>query len=304
MKAIRPARALAALTFAWIATATATAAESETWVLRAARYVDVEAGRVLAPAVLVVAGPRIVALNPPSLPAGARTLELPGLTLLPGFIDAHTHLGSDLGPGWERRGVEWTAVDYALLGVRYARETLLSGFTTVRDVGSVGFSDVALMHAVERGDIVGPRIVPAGHGIGITGGHCDSTGYAPDVLEAGPRQGVADGPDELVAAVRYQIKHGSLLDAQAIAVLKKHGTWLVPTLYQWFESYELPPLLHEKNEYIKARIGGSMCEAFKAGSKWRWAPMRALDRTGIAARSSPPTSRMAWPRPTRSVPGP
>jgi imidazolonepropionase-like amidohydrolase len=303
-------------------------------VLRADRYVDVEAGRVVAPAVLVIEGPRIAAINPASLPAGARTVDLPGLTLLPGFIDAHTHLGSDLGPGWERRGVEWTAVDFALLGVRYARETLLSGFTTVRDVGSNGFSDVALMHAVERGDIIGPRVVPAGHAIGITGGHCDATGYAPGVLEAGPEQGVANGPDEFVAAVRYQVKHGaqvvkicatagvmsfegpvgaqqmsaeelravvaearrhglkvaahahgvegivaaseagvdsiehgSLLDARSIEVMKKNGTWLVPTLYQWFESYDLPPLLHEKNEYIKARIGASMREAFKAGVK-------------------------------------
>jgi imidazolonepropionase-like amidohydrolase len=307
---------------------------AEVLVLKADAWIDVDAGRRLTPAVVVVDGERIAALNPAALPQGARVVELPGLTLLPGFIDAHTHLGSDLGEGWESRGVRWTDIDYALLGVRHARTTLESGFTTVRDVGSSGFYDVSLMHAIERGDFPGPRIVPAGHGIGATAGHCDTTGYAPGILEGGPEQGVADGPDEIVKAVRYQVKHGakvikicatagvmsyegpvaaqqysmeelraavgearlhgipvaahahgsegiiaaseagvdsiehgSLLTDEAIRVLKKNGTWLVPTLYQWFEEYDLPPVLHEKNEFIKARVGDSMRRAFAAGVK-------------------------------------
>jgi imidazolonepropionase-like amidohydrolase len=307
---------------------------AEVLVLKADAWIDVDAGRRLTPAVVVVDGERIAALNPAALPQGARVVELPGLTLLPGFIDAHTHLGSDLGEGWESRGVRWTDIDYALLGVRHARTTLESGFTTVRDVGSSGFYDVSLMHAIERGDFPGPRIVPAGHGIGATAGHCDTTGYAPGILEGGPEQGVADGPDEIVKAVRYQVKHGakvikicatagvmsyegpvaaqqysmeelraavgearlhgipvaahahgsegiiaaseagvdsiehgSLLTDEAIRVLKENGTWLVPTLYQWFEEYDLPPVLHEKNEFIKARVGDSMRRAFAAGVK-------------------------------------
>jgi len=303
-------------------------------VLRADRYVDVESGRIVSPAVIVVRGQRIEAVNPASAPTGAEVIELSGLTLLPGFIDAHTHLTSDMGAGWETRDVDWTAADDALLGVRNARLTLMSGFTTVRDVGSSGFTDVALMHAIERGDIIGPRVVPAGHAIGITGGHCDSTGRAPGLIELGPKEGVADGRDEILKAVRYQIKHGakvikicatagvmsfegpvgaqqysdeelrtvvaeaklhgvkvaahahgaqgiiaasnagvdsiehgSLLTDEAIAVLKKNGTWLVPTLYQWFEPYDLPPAINEKNEYIKARIGDSMRKAFAAGVK-------------------------------------
>ena len=303
-------------------------------VLRADRYVDVESGRIVSPAVIVVRGQRIEAVNPATAPTGAEVIELSGLTLLPGFIDAHTHLTSDMGAGWETRDVDWTAADDALLGVRNARLTLMSGFTTVRDVGSSGFTDVALMHAIERGDIIGPRVVPAGHAIGITGGHCDSTGRAPGLIELGPKEGVADGRDEILKAVRYQIKHGakvikicatagvmsfegpvgaqqysdeelrtvvaeaklhgvkvaahahgaqgiiaasnagvdsiehgSLLTDEAIAVLKKNGTWLVPTLYQWFEPYDLPPAINEKNEYIKARIGDSMRKAFAAGVK-------------------------------------
>ena len=309
-------------------------AHAETLVLKADAYVDVEAGKRFTPGVVVVEGDRIASINPASLPAGARVVELPGLTLLPGFIDMHVHLGSDLGEGWVTREVEWTDVDDALLGVKNARLTLDSGFTTVRNVGSSGFVDVSLMHAIERGDFPGPRIVPAGHAIGATGGHCDTTGFAPGLLEPGPRQGVADGPEEIAKAVRYQIKHGaqvikicatagvmsyegpvgaqqytaeelravveearlhgipvaahahgpegiiaasnagvdsiehgSLLTPEAIDTLRKNGTWLVPTLYQWFEPYDLPPVLHAKNEYIKARVGDSMRAAFAAGVK-------------------------------------
>ncbi|MGH8197356.1 MAG: amidohydrolase family protein [Steroidobacteraceae bacterium] len=309
-------------------------AQAETLVLQADAYVDVDAGKRIAPGLVVVEGDRIQAVNPASVPDGARVVELPGLTLLPGFIDLHVHLGSDLGKGWESRGVEWTDIDHALLGVRYARLTLDSGFTTVRNVGSSGFSDVSLMQAIERGDFPGPRIVPAGHAIGATGGHCDSTGYAPGLFEDGPEHGVADGADQIAKAVRYQIKHGaqvikicatagvmsyegpvgsqqytaeelravveearmhgvpvaahahgpegiiaasnagvdsiehgSLLTEEAIDTLKKNGTWLVPTLYQWFEEYDLPPVLHAKNEYIKARVGDSMRAAFAAGVK-------------------------------------
>jgi imidazolonepropionase-like amidohydrolase len=310
------------------------AALAEVLVLKADAYVDVDAGRRVTPAVVVVDGARIASINPTSVPDGARVVELTGLTLLPGFIDMHVHLGSDLGEGWESRGVQWTDIDHALLGVRYARLTLQSGFTTIRNVGSSGFQDVSLMHAIERGDIDGPRIVPAGHAIGATGGHCDATGYAPGLFDGGPENGVADGAGQIARAVRYQIKHGaqvikicatagvmsyegpvgaqqytaeelravvaearmhgipvaahahgpegiiaaaeagvdsiehgSLLTAEAIAALKKNGTWLVPTLYQWFEPYDLPPLLHEKNEYIKARVGDSMRAAFAAGVK-------------------------------------
>jgi len=309
-------------------------AQAETLILKADAYIDVDAGKRLTPGIVVVEGDRIVSVNPASPPEGARVVELPGLTLLPGFIDMHVHLGSDLGEDWESRGVQWTDVDHALLGVRNARMTLDSGFTTVRNLGSSGFSDVSLMHAIERGDFPGPRIVPAGHAIGATGGHCDSTGYAPGLFEDGPEHGVADGPEQIARAVRYQIKHGaqvikicatagvmsyegpvgaqqytadelravvdearlhgipvaahahgpegiiaasnagvdsiehgSLLTPEAIETLKKNDTWLVPTLYQWFESYDLPPAIHAKNEYIKARVGDSMRAAFAAGVK-------------------------------------
>ena len=178
-------------------------------IIRAARMLDVEKGTVVSPAVVVVNGERITAVNPATTPAGARTIDLGDVTLAPGFIDLHTHLTLDIEPGWQYQPVEWTAADFALRGARNAVPTLRAGFTTVRDVGAKGFSDVALMNAIDKGDLVGPRIVPAAYAIGATGGHCDDTGFIPGVLEQGPEEGVADGTDEVVKAVRYQIKHGA-----------------------------------------------------------------------------------------------
>jgi imidazolonepropionase-like amidohydrolase len=102
-----------------------------------------------------------------------------------------------------------TAPDWAIRGVHFADLTLQAGFTTVRDLGAnTGFPDVALMRAINRGTVPGPRMWPAGHYISMTGGHCDATGFAPGVLELGPKQGIADGVDEVIKAVRYQAKHG------------------------------------------------------------------------------------------------
>ena len=178
-------------------------------VIRAARMLDVEKGTMVSPAVVVVTGDRITAVNPGAAPVGARTIDLGDVTLMPGFIDLHTHLTFAIEPGWQYEPVTWTGPDYALRGARNAPITLRAGFTTVRDVGSKDFADVALMRAVDRGEIVGPRIIPAAHAIGATGGHCDDTGFAPGILEEGPKEGVANGVDEMVEAVRYQVKHGA-----------------------------------------------------------------------------------------------
>jgi imidazolonepropionase-like amidohydrolase len=178
-------------------------------VVRAARMVDVVRGELIAPAVVVVAGGRIVSIGSGGVPAGARTIDLGDVTLLPGLIDAHTHLTYDIAGDWVTRSVRELPADAALRGARNARITLLAGFTTVRDVGANGFADVSLMKAIDAGLVPGPRMIPSAHAIGITGGHCDDTGWAPGVNELGPKQGVADGVDEVVKAVRYQIKHGA-----------------------------------------------------------------------------------------------
>ena len=121
-----------------------------------------------------------------------------------------TGRNNELAPGWETEPVRFTSGDFALRAVPNARKTLLAGFTTVRDLGTgFGFSDVALMHAIEKGWIDGPRVIPAGHALSITGGHCDITGFAPGAVPEGYLSGVADGVDGVLRAIRYQVKHGA-----------------------------------------------------------------------------------------------
>jgi len=196
-----------AATFALLATPFAAA---ETVVIEAARYLDVVQGRMISPAVIVVEGDKIAAINPSTRPANAKTIRLDGQTLLPGLMDSHTHLNYDLVEGWETEPVRFTTGDFALRGVPNAKATLLAGFTTVRDLGTgAGFSDVALMHAIDKGWVIGPRMIPAGHALSITGGHCDITGFGPGIEPSNYVSGLADGIDAVLKAVRYQIKHGA-----------------------------------------------------------------------------------------------
>ena len=179
-------------------------------VIRAGALLDVRTGELVRPAVVVVEDGLIQSVNPASVPTGAEEIDLgEGATLLPGLIDAHVHLTGQLAPNMQLRAVTETSTERALHGVLYAKRTLMAGFTTVRDLGSDGFSNIALMKAVQQGYIEGPDIIPAGHALSITGGHGDAGGYAPGILEGDYREGVADGVDEVVKAVRYQIKQGA-----------------------------------------------------------------------------------------------
>jgi imidazolonepropionase-like amidohydrolase len=187
--------------------------DAEPVAIQAAGYVDVRAGELVTPALIVVDDGRIVAVNSAKTQGGAKTIDLGDLILMPGMIDVHTHLAfDDTTPGWGTLPVRWTPAEFALFGVPAARRVLEAGFTTVRDVSAwPGMPDVALAHAIERGWVKGTRMFPAGHALGITGGHCDVTGMIPGVLELTYRQGIADGADEVTKAVRYQIKHGAKL---------------------------------------------------------------------------------------------
>jgi imidazolonepropionase-like amidohydrolase len=178
-------------------------------VIRAARMLDVSTGNIVQNPVITVTGDRITSVTSSTAPTGARVIDLGDVTLLPGLIDAHTHVTGNLEAGSYVRAARETDADVTVRGVRNLRLMLQSGFTTVRDVGSAGFADVALMRASEAGWIDAPRIIPAGHSIGITGGHCDETGWRPGVLEGSPLTGIADGPDEVIEAVRQQLKYGA-----------------------------------------------------------------------------------------------
>ena len=302
--------------------------------VRAARMLDVTTGRMLQNVTVVITGDRITAVNPPAPPAGARVMDLGDVTLLPGFIDLHTHLSGEIGANTFVEPVLETNVDAAYKATRHARTTVMAGFTTVRDFG--GEITVALGRAVDRQDVVGPRVIPSRNALGITGGHCDVTGFAPGILEGSPKEGVADGPWEVVEAVRYQIKHGaqviktcatagvlslegpvgaqqytyeelkamvdeasrhgvkvaahahgvegikaavragvasiehgSVLDDEAIALMKQHGTYLVPTAYlrQRINMAVLPPLVRRKAESVLPLAEASNRKAIAAGVK-------------------------------------
>ena len=187
------------------------AQESTPIVLKSSQYLDVSSGKLVSPALLLIEGERISAVDLDSVPSNARLIDLGSRTLLPGVMDMHSHITLDYysSDHWTTAAVMETPADWALHGASFGREMLEAGFTTVRDAGAFpGFPDVAVMRAIENGSIVGPRVFPAGHYISITGGHCDVTGFAPGIMEIGPKQGVADGKDELLKAIRYQAKHG------------------------------------------------------------------------------------------------
>jgi imidazolonepropionase-like amidohydrolase len=189
------------------------AAGAEVVVLAADRLLEVRSGRVVRDAVVVVEGERIRAAGPRSavaIPAGAREVRLGDRTLLPGLFDMHVHLSS--GSTRPKKFAQFFfdgPIDSALRAAANARATLAAGFTSVRSAGDNDFIDVSLDKAIENGFAVGPRIVPAGYQISMTGGHGDDTGWPPGVFEHGPEQGIADGPQQLLRAVRYQIKHGA-----------------------------------------------------------------------------------------------
>jgi imidazolonepropionase-like amidohydrolase len=209
-------------------------------VLRAARLFDGKSANLQQPGVVVVTGSRIEAVGPQSaIPPNAMVLDLGDATLLPGFMDAHTHLsgeGSDdtLRDRVER--LERTPAEQALVASVYARKTLMAGFTTVRDLGSNDFVDVALRNAIQRGAIAGPRMLVAVRGIGSTGGHCDPTNAVRfGLLQPGTEQfTVANGPEAVRAAVRWVVKHGA-------DVIKTCATGGVMSLNDDVDSPQLTP---------------------------------------------------------------
>ena len=275
-------------------------ASAETVVIIAGHLIDTTAGRQLGPTTITVENGRIVTVAAGvDRPPGARLIDLSDYTVLPGLIDSHTHLTISATNQDPLAELEHTAAERALGSLPNARAVLLAGFTTVRDVGSYrALVDVALRDAINRGDVIGPRMLVAGAYITITGGAGAVTGFAPDVTlpwdlrygnansptevrerirtlagqrvdvikmfatgailthnsnpggrEATPEELVAavdearnfglkvavhaHGPEGIKAAVRAgaaSIEHGTLMDDEGRALMKQHGTYLVPTL--------------------------------------------------------------------------
>ena len=176
---------------------------------------DGKSNALVKPGVVVVTDGKIVAVGGgAAIPAGAETMDLGDATLLPGFIDAHTHLTGMYREDYARAaldGLQKPIPEMALDAGVNARVTLMAGVTTVRDVGSHDYLDAGLRNAINRGVIPGPRMLVAVHAIGATGGHCDETGYRAGVFgkETGPEEGVINGADQARQAVRLAHKYGA-----------------------------------------------------------------------------------------------
>lgn len=193
---------LAALGFAQNSPAPA---EPPTSVIHAGHLLDVKTGKILDNALVTIKGDRIVSVATGAAPKGANVIELPNATLLPGFIDAHTHITFEPNFGYQELGV--SIPKEALIGAKNARVTLEAGFTTIRNVGARGFTDVALRDAINEGLVPGPRMLVSGPALSITGGHCDQN-LLPFEWHA-TSEGAADGIEAVQHKVRENIKYGA-----------------------------------------------------------------------------------------------
>jgi imidazolonepropionase-like amidohydrolase len=183
-------------------------------VLKADRVFDSVSGKVLEHGIVVVSGDKIQAVGANvDIPSGAKVIDLGDATLLPGFIDAHVHLGNESSDNYYKdwyQGVMRFPAEQALYGAKYAKATLEAGVTTVRDLGSSDWISLGLRNAIKAGVIPGPRMLVANNAIGASGGHADQDPIPPQrIALAGPLQGVCNGPEVCREAVRLQIKFGA-----------------------------------------------------------------------------------------------
>jgi len=323
--------------------------------IRAGHLIDTVAGRMTGPQVVVVRDGRIAAVGSDiEVPPGARVIDLGNYTVLPGLIDAHTHLTIDQRNQDPLAELEHTAAERALGSIPNARTVLLAGFTTVRDLGSYrALVDVALRDAINRGDVIGPRMYVAGAYVTIAGGAGAVTGFAPDVVlpwdlrfgaanspsevrervralagqrvdvikmfatgavlthnsnpagrEATPEELVAGadearnfglklavhahGAEGIKAAIRAgaaSIEHGTLMDDEGRALMKQHGTYLVPTLeVRECVGSNYPPEFVSKAQQIMTAQLANFRKAVNAGVKIGFGTDSGVCRFGTNAR--------------------
>jgi imidazolonepropionase-like amidohydrolase len=234
---------------AFLVVAAPLAAEPAVTILKAGRLIDGRGGAVLAPAMVRIDGERIGAVAARvEIPPGAKVVELGRATLLPGLIDLHTHLTDRFGVHWEQALLTTTPSQASLWGARNARETLLAGFTTCRDMGPTWpYVDVDLRDAIGEGAVPGPRLLVPGSYVSSTGGAGDARQFS-IYVDVPIVRNLADGPDEVVKAVRTNLKHG----ADFVKILVT-GAVL---------SRGIPP---GAQQYSDAEIGAAVSEARRWG---------------------------------------
>ena len=193
---------------------------SDVRVLTAARMLDVRSGKLIDNQQIVVREGRIVSVGRAgdAFPAGAERIDLKDMTLLPGLIDMHVHIDSD--PTYSGYTyLQFSDRFWSAVSVTHAHDTLMAGFTTIRNLGSDDWNDVGVQQAIDAGKVVGPRIVPAGYAFGATGGHCDSTYFPPSMNDRNAYN--ADNAEEARKSVREVRKYG----AQVIKICATGGVF-------------------------------------------------------------------------------
>nr|WP_181898420.1 amidohydrolase family protein [Alteromonas aestuariivivens] len=245
-----------------------TQAMASTTVLTADRMVDVDKGKIIEKAAIIVENNVIKAVGTErsiSIPEGATVIALGDYTLMPGLMDMHVHLTSDASDhGYKALAVSLPRA--AITGVAQAEKTVMAGFTTVRNVGAPGFADVALRDAINDGDIVGPRMFVAGPALGVSGGHCDNNllPYEYDAYS----EGVADGPWEVRKAVRRNIKYGAtVIKFCATGGVLSKGTKVGAQQYSFEEMQALIEEAHLRGLTVATHAHGTsgIKDAIRAG---------------------------------------
>ena len=324
-------------------------------IIRAGRLLDVKTGQMLTDQTIVIENDKIVRVmsGAASADPGATVIDLSNATVVPGMIDAHTHITGD---PWHHgyNGLAISTARTALYGAQYAKVTLEAGFTTIRNVGAPGYADIDLRDAINSGGVVGPRILASGPALSITGGHCDdnllpyawhSTAdgvadgveavqrkvreiikYGADVIKVCATGGVLSRGDDpkasqysleemkMIVAEAHRlgrkvaahahggpgiiwasqagvdsIEHGSYIDDEGIATLKKNGTYLVPTLYlgYWLldnEATALPEFARAKAHAVLPEARKNLAHAFASGVKIAFGTDAAVYPHGLNAR--------------------
>jgi imidazolonepropionase-like amidohydrolase len=245
---------------------------AEVTIVKAARLVDGNGGAVLAPAVVRIEADRIAEVGRElAVPAGAHVVDLGTATILPGLIDLHTHLTDRFGVHWETALTTTTPSQAALWGARNARDTLLAGFTTCRDMGPTWpYVDVDLRDAIEQGAVPGPRLAVAGNYVTSTGGAGDARQFS-IYVDVPIVKTLADGPEEIVKAVRTNFKHGAdFIKILATGAVLSKG---IPPGMQQYSDAEIQAAVDE------ARRWGRPVAAHAHGASGIKASIRAGVRT-------------------------
>ena len=261
VKGIKAAALLAGL----LTAGAAHAAEVEA--VSAARLLDVATGKYVDNPLVIVTDGRITSIGKKgdAVPAGAKVVDLPGATLLPGLIDMHTHIDA-LAEIGGYNSLQYSDRFWSVVQTANAKKTLNAGFTTIRNVGSSDFDDVGLREAIDAGYVIGPRIVTATYAIGATGGHCDSTFFPPSMDEKGPYN--IDSPDEARKVVRTLKKYGAqVIKICATGGVFSHGDEPGQQQLTYDEMHAVADEAHMAGLKVAAHAHGAagIREAIKAG---------------------------------------